>query len=124
MPNYKNTRYKKELGNKGENTAGYFYEANGFDIISRNFRFSNIGEIDLIVKKVNLIVFAEVKSRNSSAYGGAYYSITDRKKNTLRKVARHFLRSHPEYYSKDFTYRFDLVSIEKGKVELIEDIIR
>ena len=119
-----NTKYKKELGNKGEKKAGLFYESNGFNILSKNFRFATIGEIDLIVKKENLIVFAEVKSRSGSAFGGAHYSITNRKKNTLRKVAHHFLRTHPEYFSKTYTYRFDLVSIEKEKIELIEDIIR
>ena len=120
----KNTGYNKELGNRGENTAGLYYKSKGYEIICRNFRFSNIGEIDLIVKKGNLIVFAEVKSRNSSFFGGALYSISDRKKNTLRKVARYFLKLHPEFFLKDSVFRFDLVSIEKGRVELIEDIIR
>ncbi|MBN2038955.1 MAG: YraN family protein [Spirochaetes bacterium] len=124
MYNRINTKYKKELGNKGENKAGTFYESIGFDILSKNFRFSTIGEIDLIAKKENLIVFAEVKSRSGSAFGGARYSITNRKKNTLKKVARHFLRTHPEFFSKTYQYRFDLVSVEKEKIELIEDIIR
>ncbi len=119
-----NTRYKKELGNKGESSASLFLTGNGFKILKRNFRFGKTGEIDIIAKKDSLIVFAEVKSRNSSLYGGAYYSINDKKKQTLKKVARHFLRSHPQFFSKDFTFRFDLIAVENGHVEWIEDIIR
>lgn len=119
-----NTLYKKELGNKGEDTASSLLTRNGFEILKRNFRFSKAGEIDIIAKKDNLIIFAEVKSRNSSVYGGAYFSINYRKKQTLKKVARHFLRSHPQFFSKDFTFRFDLIAVENGHVEWIEDIIR
>ena len=120
----KHSHYKKELGDEGEDIAASFFVRNGFEIISRNYRFGKIGEIDIIVKKGNLFVFAEVKSRNSEYYGGVYYSITEKKKQTLRKVARQFLHVNPAFYSKDFTYRFDMIAVEKGKAEWIEDIIR
>jgi putative endonuclease len=118
-----NSGYKKELGNKGEGIALSFFNSNGFEIIARNYRFGKIGEIDIIVKKGSLIIFAEVKSRSSSAYGGAYYSITEKKKRTLKKVARQFLHTNPEFLSKNFTYRFDMVAVDNGKTEWIEDII-
>ena len=120
----KRSGYKKELGNEGEGIAASFFCSNGFEIITRNYRFGKIGEIDIIVKKGSLIVFAEVKSRNSGAFGGAYYSITEKKKHTLKKVARQFLHANPAFLSKDFTYRFDMIAVDKGKAEWIEDIIR
>ena len=123
MPLEKNS-YKKDLGDKGEGMAASFFINNEFEIIQRNYRFGNKGEIDIIVRRKNLIIFAEVKSRNSGEYGGAYYSITERKKKTLKKVARQFLHTHPALLSKDITYRFDMIAIDKGKVEWIEDIFR
>ncbi len=115
---------KKDLGNKGEQKAVSFFESNGFEILGRNFRCGKLGEIDIIAKKDNLIIFAEVKSRNSLKFGGAYYSVSEAKKQTIKKVARSFLTSNPEFYSKDFLYRFDLVAIENGRINWIEDIIR
>ncbi len=124
MSEEKNSGYRKELGDKGEGIAASFFKKNGFEIITRNYRFGKIGEIDIIVRKGNLIVFAEVKSRNSGAFGGAYYSITEKKKLTLKKVARQFLHTHPSFLSKDITYRFDMIAIDNGKAEWIEDMFR
>jgi putative endonuclease len=124
MSEEKYSGYKKELGYKGEGIAVSIFKKNGFDIITRNYRFGKIGEIDIIVRKENLIVFAEVKSRSSGAFGGAYYSITEKKKQTIKKVARQFLHTHPDFLSKDITYRFDMIAIDKGEAEWIEDIFR
>lgn len=120
----KNSGYKKELGNRGEGIAASFFRENGFDIIERNYRFGKIGEIDIIARRENLLVFAEVKSRNSGAYGGAYYSITDKKKRTLKKVARQFLHTHPAFLTKEMTFRFDMIAVDGGKAEWIEDMFR
>jgi putative endonuclease len=116
--------YNKKFGNKGEDIAASFFIHNGYEIIKRNYRFSNIGEIDIIARKGNIIIFAEVKNRNSAEYGGAFYSITERKKKTLKKVAGQFLLSNPSLFTKDITYRFDLIAVSKGKAECIEDIVR
>ena len=119
-----NTTDNREIGRKGEDLACIFLNEKGFEIIKRNYRFQRDGEIDIVVKKDNLIVFVEVKSRNTPDYGGALYSISNRKKRTLRKIASHFLSAHPQYHSKNFIYRFDLISIFNGKIEWIDDIIR
>jgi putative endonuclease len=124
MQSEKNSGYKKELGDKGEDIAASFFNKNGFDIIERNYRFGKVGEIDIIVRRGSLIVFAEVKSRNSGTYGGAYYSITEKKRQTLKKVARQFLHTHPAFFSKDITYRFDMIAVDNGRAEWIEDMFR
>ena len=116
--------YNQRFGNKGEKTAVNMFKDSGFSIIKRNFRFGKAGEIDIIARKGDLIVFAEVKARSSTVFGGALYSITEKKKQTLRIVARHFLRSHPQFFSKEITYRFDLIAIQDGDVNWVEDIIR
>ncbi|MFH0977178.1 MAG: YraN family protein [Spirochaetota bacterium] len=124
MPTEKKSGYKKDLGDAGEGIAASFFKSKGFVIIKRNYRFGKVGEIDIIVRKKDLIVFAEVKSRNSGQYGGAYYSINERKKQTIKKVARQFLHTHPDFLSKDITYRFDMIAISNGQAEWIEDIFR
>jgi putative endonuclease len=96
----------------------------GFEIVIKNYRFHKSGEIDIIAKKENLLVFAEVKSRKTRAFGGALYSISKSKQRTLKFVAGQFLNENPEYSSKQITCRFDLISIENEKIEWVQDIIR
>jgi len=114
----------KDLGDFGEDKAVDFLSSQGFEIIERNFRYGKLGEIDIIAQKDFLVVFAEVKNRRSRQFGGALYSITSSKKKKLTKVAQFFLTKHPQYNSKDYTHRFDLIALEDGEIQWIEDIIR
>lgn len=115
---------KKKFGDLGEDSASRYLIENGYEIIERNYRFKKTGEIDIIARKNNLVVFVEVKSRHFHYYGGPLYSINEKKKKTLRFIAAQFLISHPHLNSKDTTFRFDMISILNGKIELIEDIFR
>ncbi|HPS58812.1 MAG TPA: YraN family protein [Spirochaetota bacterium] len=116
--------YRKEYGKDGEDTACAFLEENGFEIIGRNYHAGKIGELDIIARRENLVVFAEVKARRSDAFGGGIYSITQNKKKTLRRCAEHFLVNNPSLNTKQITFRFDLVLIENNSVEWIGDIVR
>ena len=115
--------YKKTFGDIGEQQAGQFLCGQGFEIVARNFRGGRAGEIDLVVKKDNLVVFVEVKSRVNSSFGGALYSISEKKKKSFRAAARVFLLIHtPLYDTSDI--RFDLVAFENNETVWIKDIIR
>ncbi|OHD71599.1 MAG: YraN family protein [Spirochaetes bacterium RBG_16_49_21] len=114
----------KELGESGEKCAAAFLNEKSFDILKRNFRYGRSGEIDIIAKRNNLIVFVEVKNRTSDRFGGALYSISSKKKRNLKLAAKAFLSFHPEYNRPDYTFRFDLISITDNTVEWIEDIVR
>ena len=116
--------YRKKCGSDGEDRACAFLEGKGFVIIERNYYAGKIGEIDLIVRRENLVVFAEVKTRNTNTYGGGIYSITQSKKKSLRRSAEYFLTKNTSLNTKDFTHRFDLILVENKSVEWIEDIIR
>lgn len=114
----------KNLGKKGEERAAAFLKERGFEIVERNFRYRKIGEIDIIARRDNLLIFVEVKSRNTPSFGGPLYSITRKKKSTLKTIASQFLILNPEYSLKDIICRFDMISIINGRIEWIEDIFR
>lgn len=113
-----------EIGNKGEDIAAEYLEDNGCEILERKFRFEKIGEIDIIARKSEYILFVEVKNRETTRYGGAIYSITSRKKNTIRKIASYYLLKNPHINTKQNVFRFDLITIDDGKIDWIQDIIR
>lgn len=115
---------KQELGRNGEDIASSFLQNKGYRIIDRNFRFGRNGEIDIIARKDDLVLFVEVKNRNSDKFGGALYSINSKKKNSLRLAANQFIRQNPSVDSKDMTFRFDLIALEDESIEWVEDIIR
>lgn len=116
--------YRKEYGRDGEDTACAFLEEKGYEILERNYQAGKTGELDIIVRKDSLVIFAEVKARRSDAFGGGIYSISQNKKKTLRRCAEHFLVNNPSLYTKNITFRFDLILIENNSVEWIEDIVR
>ena len=58
----------KEIGNFGEDKACEFLENNGISVIKRNYH-ARMGEIDIIAKDGDTIVFAEVKTRSTKTYG-------------------------------------------------------
>ncbi|MBN1534352.1 MAG: YraN family protein [Spirochaetes bacterium] len=113
---------RRERGIVGERRAGEFLREQGFEIIATNFRYGRIAEIDIIAKRGNLIVFAEVKSRVTAAFGGGLYSIRGKKIIALRRAAEHFLASMDA--REDLLYRFDLIVLQDGSLQWIEDISR
>lgn len=116
--------YKKSLGAEGESAACLFLENQGYTIISKNFFAGRSGEIDIVALKNNLLVFAEVKSRNSESFGGGIYSITKSKVKKLRASAKVYLVKNPQYNSTEYSMRFDLIIVKDGNIQWIEDIIR
>lgn len=114
----------REVGARGEVLAADFLRNNGFDLIERNYRYGNYGEIDIIARRNDLVIFAEVKNRRSQRHGGALYSISPRKKKSLKTAARAFIAARPEFNRPEITFRFDLISISDDAIEWIEDMFR
>ncbi len=117
-------RYNKDIGNNGENIAAKFLEDKGFTVLSRNFRFKRYGEIDIIAVNKDLLIFVEVKTRNNKSYGGALYSINNRKKKTIRLTAKYFLSVNKIYGNCELTCRFDMIALINNRIEWIQDIFR
>ncbi|MCR4944176.1 MAG: YraN family protein [Clostridium sp.] len=97
----------KNIGNYGENLACDFLSKKNHLILKRNFRNAH-GEIDIISKIDNIIVFTEVKSRYSLDFGHPCEAITFSKIRTIKNTASYYL-----YINKirNINIRFDVIEI-------------
>jgi putative endonuclease len=110
------TPRRQALGARGEAMAADWYEANGYQIVARNWRCRE-GEIDLIARRGSTLVFCEVKTRTSDAYGIPAESVTRTKQLRIRRLASAWLDEAP---SRGSDIRFDVVAILAGQLEVIE----
>jgi len=101
-------------GAAAEELAAVFLESQGLRIVERNYR-CRFGEIDLVARSGAVLVFVEVRARQSEAFGGAAGSITAAKRRRLVAAARHYLAKH----SVSRACRFDVVLL-RGREQEIE----
>jgi len=97
----------KSTGNWGEQLATKTLEQQGFDIVEMNYRFGR-GEIDIIARDGDVLVFCEVKTRKNDEYGEPEYAITPRKQQQIKRIAEGYLYEHE---IKEQECRFDVVAI-------------
>ena len=81
---------KKELGDAGEKIARLYLERNKYKIVETNFRGKQ-GEIDIIAKDKNELVFIEVKTRKSIKYGKPAEAVNYIKQNHIYKTAEYYI---------------------------------
>ncbi|MGE5430132.1 MAG: YraN family protein [Syntrophomonadaceae bacterium] len=94
-------------GRQGEEMAVGLLKSKGFRIVERNYHFGK-GEIDIVARDGETLVFVEVKYRQNMEYGEPEYSITPVKIKQIRKVARCYLF---EKHIDETACRFDVVAI-------------
>ena len=87
------TTPRSRLGALGETVAAAHLEAQGLKVVDCNFR-TRYGEVDLIAEDSGTLVFVEVKTRRSLAFGAPEESVTPRKRARLAKVAAAYLQLH------------------------------
>lgn len=106
---------KIKTGNKGEELAANFLIAAGYEIVAKNYRYKH-AEIDLIVKKEKHLVFVEVKTRKSIAFGEPESFVSDKKANKVMEGAEQFV------YENNWLgpIRFDIVSVKTKPTIIIE----
>jgi putative endonuclease len=97
----------KAAGNRGELLAMNHLRHNGFEIIEMNYHFGH-GEIDIIARDGDVLVFCEVKTRYNDEFGDPEYAITARKQQQIRRIAQGYLFEHE---IKEQDCRFDVVAI-------------
>lgn len=109
---------RRLMGKNGEQLAAGYLTENGYFILKMNYN-CRIGEIDIIATKNNVIIFVEVKYRNTDIYGYAIEAVGIHKQNKIRRVAQYFLIS--EFNNTDIACRFDVIGIDGDKLTHIEN---
>ena len=97
----------KILGDMGENLAAAHLERKGYAIIERKFK-TRIGEIDLIARQNHVIVFIEVKTRQSSEFGRPGEAVGYRKQQKIIRTASWYIR---QKHLEDVSCRFDVIEV-------------
>jgi putative endonuclease len=103
-------------GRRAEAAAREYLRHHGYQIIAERYRWGG-GEIDLIARDGDCLVFIEVKSRTSRAYGLPEEAVTPDKQRKLIQTAQHYLLKHPT----DLETRFDVVALSSGGLRLYQD---
>lgn len=105
------------LGRHGEDRVARWYEAQGHEVIARNWRCAQ-GELDLVVRAGDAVVFCEVKTRSSTRFGSPLEAVGRTRQRRLRSAAAAFLRADPPVGVQ--TVRFDVAAVVGNRVEVVE----
>lgn len=97
--------YKKYIGNTGEKEAVKFLRKKKYKIIKTNYK-NYIGEIDIIAKHNNCLVFIEVKTRTSTDFGFAVQAVDYKKQQKIIKIAQMYTKTAYNCYM-----RFDIIEV-------------
>jgi putative endonuclease len=112
---------KQKFGQEGEALAARYLKKNGYRIIEKNYR-TKLGEIDIIAKDKDTLVFVEVKSRRSWQFGNPKAAVTPRKQRKISMVALHYLKST---HRTNVSARFDVATVtithDKPQIEIIKN---
>jgi putative endonuclease len=112
---------REPSGARAERLAAAFLTARGLTIVARNVR-SRFGEIDLVARDGDTLVFVEVRMRRSAAFGGAAESITAAKRTRLVAAAESYLAT----LDHAPPCRIDAVlldGLEGARIEWLKDVV-
>lgn len=113
-----NLKNSNKIGKIGEDIACEYLIKEGYIILDRNFR-TKFGEIDIIGKKQDIIIFFEVKTRSNIQYGYPYEYVDYKKQRKIINTAHSYIK----YKNiKDMQYRFDIIEVYQQKETRINHI--
>lgn len=116
---------RQSLGQRGEQLAADQLQANGLEIIARNYH-CRTGELDIVARQGETWVFVEVRTRKGNRFGSPEESVTPRKRQHLITAAQTYIQ---EFALGDVDWRIDFVAIEIGpknevlRLEVLENAI-
>ena len=112
---------QQQFGQDGESLAAKLLKKHGYKIIEQNYR-TKLGEIDIIAKDKDTLVFVEVKARSSDRIAYSKWAITPNKQRKISMVALYYLKATNQSNVKA---RFDVVAISSTKdnprIEIIKN---
>lgn len=105
------------LGAEKEQLACRYLMTKGLRLLARNYR-CRLGEIDLVMRSRDILVFVEVRYRRSAGFGTPAATVGPRKQQRLANAARHYLLHHPS----TLPCRFDVLAISgPDAIDWIQD---
>ena len=107
---------QRTQGNDYEKIASKYLEEQGLEILEYNY-FSRMGEIDIIARENEYLVFVEVKYRKNNKKGSALEAVTYNKMKKICRACDYYLLTHG--YSDAVSVRFDVVAIEEGHLKYV-----
>jgi putative endonuclease len=110
------TQARRALGASGEDLVAEWYEARGYRVLDRNWR-CRTGELDIVAGRGGLVVFCEVKTRSSVAFGMPAEAVTRAKQTRLRRLGAQWLGQSGAHAGE---LRFDVACVLAAEVEVIE----
>ena len=113
------TAARLRLGAAGEERAAAWYREQGYEVVHRNWRCRE-GELDLVLARSGTVVFCEVKTRSSLAFGHPAEAVTVAKQRKVRLVAAAFLATDV-LAERPRQLRFDVAAVLPGAISVIED---
>ena len=109
----------RDLGLTGEDAAVALLRKRGYEIVGRNVRMPG-GEIDVVARDGDVVVFVEVKARESRRFGSALSAVDGRKRRTLRRLAGEWL----QLFAPRAIARFDVVAADGPRIAHYKDAFR
>ncbi|MBM3151643.1 MAG: YraN family protein [Chloroflexi bacterium] len=116
--------WKQVIGRWGEKLAAEYLIHRGYALQAANVRTPH-GEIDLVARLEDMLVFVEVKTRTSRSWGFPEEAVTSRKQAHMLAAAEHFLSQHPD---SPETWQFDVIAVTRRagqapEIEHFENVI-
>ena len=111
---------RQKRGLAGEEQAIRYLLSRGWSLVAHRFRMGHT-EIDLIVRRGQLVAFVEVKTRRGGAFGTPFEAVTGAKRREIVKAARAWVDRHGR---PSDIYRFDCIGVADGKLDHLEDAFR
>jgi putative endonuclease len=112
---------RRKLGDHGEDLAAAALKKRGYKILERNY-VTPLGEIDLVARQGRYLVFVEVKTRKTAAFGSPQEAVHPKKQARMRRLADYYLK---QKRLENALVRFDVVGIAMAdggcRVEIIPE---
>ena len=109
---------KRALGGEKEQLAASYLQKQGLSIIQMNYR-CKIGEIDIVAKEKECLVFCEVKYRRNEEYGHPLAAVNSKKQHKITQTARYYMLTNN--ISEASEIRFDVVAILGYKITYVRN---
>ena len=98
--------HNQKIGAWGEGVAAKYLEDHKYTILGRNIR-TPYGEIDIVAKKIDIVIFVEVKTRTNKSYGPPEISVTARKQEHMLAAAEHYAQENEIDH-----WQIDVIAVE------------